>query len=230
MPGFIRSVRNRITGIWTPEHHSENQKRSTGIDLSDTPSEGAVSRPENPETVSLPGPPCGPVASKAGSPVCQFSGKPPTTTVAESPQPGAPGKRAHSEPTGTQACVIYGQGLALEIWKSDRLTRQHSPAQLEASKTTADRGPPCPLHQARGRPLATTQDTRRVRDRIWATLLESLTHPPDDKSPWGRAWRPRFTSFALRASQTNESGASHGEFMGSHVGKGNSVSKNPSQL
>ncbi|KAI4550687.1 hypothetical protein MJT46_018194 [Ovis ammon polii x Ovis aries] len=107
MPGFIRSLRNRITGIWTPEHHSEKQKRSTGIDLSDTPSEGAVSRPENPETVSLPGPPCGPVASKAGSPVCQFSGKPPTTTVAESPQPGAPGKRAHSEPTGTSQIRAY---------------------------------------------------------------------------------------------------------------------------
>lgn len=90
----------------------------------DQTSEGAVSRPENPETVSLPGPPCGPVASKAGSPVCQFSGKPPTTTVAESPQPGAPGKRARSEPRGTVRVAggVWGSPPmgCLHVWPAQR--------------------------------------------------------------------------------------------------------------
>ncbi|KAI4557728.1 hypothetical protein MJG53_018481 [Ovis ammon polii x Ovis aries] len=94
----------RYIGDWETV---KDLSKATDPEVLDQTSEGAVSRPENPETVSLPGPPCGPVASKAGSPVCQFSGKPPTTTVAESPQPGAPGKRAHSEPTGTSQIRAY---------------------------------------------------------------------------------------------------------------------------
>ena len=63
-----------------------------------------------------------------------------------------------------------------------------------------------------------------------SNTLQTLTHHPDEKSPWSRAWWPLFTSFSLQVSQTNKSGASQGELMGSHVSKGNSVSKNPLQL
>lgn len=67
---------------------------------------------------SLPGPPvhwawvaCRPALFRARSPVCWFSGKPPTATVDDSPETGAQEKRACSKPTRTVRAADGDGGL-----------------------------------------------------------------------------------------------------------------------
>lgn len=98
--------RRAVTGSW-PKSLSPGCPASA-----DQTSEGAVSRPREPGGGEPAWTTVWSVASRLDLQFCQFSGKPPTTTVAESPQPGAPGKRA-VEPRGTVRVAGWGVGKPL---------------------------------------------------------------------------------------------------------------------
>lgn len=61
--------------------------------------------------------------------------------------------------------------------------------------------------------------------------LQTLTHPPDDKGPWGRALAASVRQLCPPGiANQGEWGTSHGESSWAHVSAKRSVSKNPSQL